>query len=150
MESTSASYRKATVTKKIYGCLVMPFVISFNTGHIVFLDKCHQADKSSIFLSVLCPSISQRVHSDAEFDAYYTGVKIDRFNVKIQLYKNRTLIPLIVHVQLIKIVFCLIEAPRFFSSMLNRFKKNIKYILKRIYILTFHLLILVIIDHLHL
>lgn len=87
--------------------------------------------------------------SDAEFDAYYTGVKIDRFNVKIQLYKNRTLIPLIVHVQLIKILFCLIEAPRFFS-MLNRFKKNIKYILKRIYILTFHLLILVIIEHLHL
>lgn len=52
--------------------------------------------------------------SDAEFDAYYTGVKIDRFNVKIQLFKNRTLIPLIVHVQLIKILFCLIEAQRFF------------------------------------
>lgn len=67
-----------------------------------------------IYLSILCPSISQRVHSDAEFDAYYTGVKIDRFNVKIQLYKYSTLIPLIVHVQLIKILFCLIEAPRFF------------------------------------
>lgn len=111
----------------------MPFVTLFNTGQIVFLDKCHQADRVYFYQFFVRASHSVYI-SDAEFDAYYTGVKIDRFNVKIQLYKYSTLIPLIVHVQLIKILFCLIEAPRFFSSMLNRFKKNIKYILKRIYI----------------